>query len=142
LGKKNKGNDLARVSNHKELKIKRTLIAAQRFSGPIPPADEFRKYGEVLSDAPERIFAVFEAESKTAREDRSFALRAEVKRDARAQWMSFGIMIAAMAMTTLAIMFGRNIAPAIITGLATLFLALKVLFPTNNTAKKKNSEQD
>ncbi len=143
MAKKNKGNELIKKTapqgQGKEIGIRRTLVAEQRFSGPIPPAEEFKKYGDVLPDAPERLFAVFEAESKSAREDRNFALKANVRKDSRAQWMSFIIMLAAMGMTTVAIVFGKNITPGIVTGLATLFLALRVLFPGR---KRKNDSEE
>lgn len=34
----------------------------QHYSGPLPPAQEFKAYGEVIKDAPERILAMAERE--------------------------------------------------------------------------------
>lgn len=64
------------------------------------------------------------------------ALKAETERDLRAQWMSFVIMLASLGLTSLAVIYG-NAATGIVTGLATLFLALRVLF-----IKKDNGPQD
>lgn len=71
---------------------------------------------------------VFEQDSKHTRDMQKDALSAEIKRDTRAQWMSFIIMLVALAVTAVSIIFGKNIAPGIITGLGTLFVALRVLY--------------
>lgn len=118
-----------------ENKEKSSVIAAQRFVGPIPPPEIFKQYGEIVPDAPERILKVFEEDSQHTRTMQSAGLKAEVDRDRRAQWMAFVIMLAALVLTGVAIVFGQNIAPGIITGLATLFLALKVLFPSKGSSK-------
>ena len=127
--KSNKPNEV--VKKHE----KRQIIAAEQFKGPIPPPEIFRKYGEVVHDAPERILKVFEQDSQHTREMQKLALTHDAKRDGRAQWMTFFIMIAALGLTAIAIIFGKNIAPGIITGLATLFLALKVLFSGRKNTK-------
>ena len=103
------------------------IITGRQFIGPIPPADEFRRYGEVIPDAPERILKIFELDSQHTREMQKIALKAETSRDTRAQWMSFCIMVAALAVMVISIIYGNTLA-GIFTGVATLFLALRVLF--------------
>ena len=42
-----------------------TVVSMQQhYSGPLPPAQEFKAYGEVLPNAPERILAMAEGEQK------------------------------------------------------------------------------
>lgn len=42
-----------------------TVVSMQQhYSGPLPPAQEFKAYGEVLPNAPERILAKAEGEQK------------------------------------------------------------------------------
>lgn len=111
---------------------KAQLIAAQEsFSGPIPPPEIFRQYGEVIPDAPERILRVFELDSEHTREMQMTALKAETSKDERAQWMAFIIMLSSLGLTALAIRYG-NAPSGVVTGLATLFLALRVLFVKKN----------
>ena len=112
------------------------IAAAQQFSGPIPPPEVFEKYGYVIPDAPERILKVFELDSQHTREMQKAALEAETKRDSRAQWMAFSIMLAALGLTALAVIYG-NAASGIITGLATMFLGLRVLFVSKSSNKKE-----
>ena len=107
-----------------------------QYIGPIPSPELFRKYGEVVPDAPERILRVFEQDSQHRREMQKLSITFKTRRDTRAQWMAFVIMVVALGVTAVSVIFGQNVAPGIITGLATLFLALKVLF----IGEKKESE--
>jgi uncharacterized membrane protein len=117
------------------------VITAQKFEGPIPHPEILRMYGEVVPDAPERILKVFELDSQHTREMQMTALKAETARDIRAQWMAFIIIIAAIGLTAFAIKYG-NSASAIIASLATLFLALRVLFFKKEKEPTKNETND
>lgn len=131
---KNNKNTTPAVASSKDGKGQ-VIATSQQFSGPIPPPEVFRQYGQVIQDAPERILKVFELDSQHTREMQADALKAETSRDSRAQWMAFIIMLASLGLTAIAVIYG-NAAAAIITGLATMFLALRVLFV------KKNSESN
>jgi len=113
----------------------------ERHEGPIPSPDVFKRYGEVVPDAPERILKVFEQDSQHTREMQKIAITGEVSRDARAQWMAFAIMIAALGVTTYSIIAGKNITAAI-AGLGTLFLTLGVLFGDKKGKKPKEPNPD
>jgi len=52
-------------------------------------------------------------------------------RDSRAQWLSFTIMLVSLGVVVLAIIY-NNLPTGIISSLATLFLALRVLFVKKN----------
>lgn len=122
---------------------KAQVISAQQleFKGPIPPPEIFRQYREVIPDAPERILKVFEEDSQHTREMQKAALTAETQRDARAQWMAFIIILAALGVTGVAVVYG-NAVSGILTGIGTLVLALRVLFVKKNsepTGKKEES---
>ncbi|WP_273483568.1 DUF2335 domain-containing protein [Desulforamulus ruminis] len=120
---------------------KLTIAAQESFSGPIPPPEVFRRYGEVVSDAPERILRVFELESEHTRNMQRICLEAEIARDKRAQWMAFAVMSAALGVTIFAIRYG-DIPTGIISALATLFFALRVLFIKKDTNESNNNETD
>ena len=122
-----------KVSPTRALRVRQYI---EQHTGPIPSPEVFRKYGEVVPDAPERILRVFEQDSQHRREMQKLSIMREASRDTRAQWMAFVIMIVALGVTAVSVIFGQNVAPGIITGLATLFLALKVLF----IGEKKESE--
>lgn len=109
-------------------RVGRHIEHREEFTGPIPSPEVFRQYGEVVHDAPERILKVFEQDSQHRREMQKLSLISETNRDSRAQWMAFVIMVVALGVTAASVIYGRNVAPGIISGLATLFLALRVLF--------------
>ena len=118
------------------------VVTAQQFVGPIPPPEVFRQYGQVISDAPERILKVFELDSKHTREMQMIALKSETARDSRAQWMAFVIMLVAFGLTAFAIVHG-NAVSGILTGLGALFLALRVLFiKKSDTPNDSNEPQN
>ncbi len=55
------------IEDSDTLKEEIKAIVAQKVShkiyhGPLPPASEFKKYGEILPDAPDRILAMAEEE--------------------------------------------------------------------------------
>lgn len=126
-GKKNSKNAIAASEQG--------LVVTASFAGPIPPPEVFQQYGNVVPDAPERILKVFEADSQHTREMQKAALEAEIKRDSRAQWMAFAVMIAALGLTALAVVYG-SVPAGIVIGLATLFLALRVLFVSKSLKEK------
>lgn len=47
----------------------------QHYSGPLPPAQEFKAYGEVMKDAPERILAMAEREQMQRHKRENFAMK-------------------------------------------------------------------
>ena len=113
-----------------------------QYAGPIPPPEIFKKYGEIIPTAPERILRVFEQDSEHTRQMQKLALTGEINRDKRAQWMAFGIMIVALGVTMVVIILGKNITAGIITSLGTLFLALRVLFIGKKEEPKEPSSDE
>lgn len=123
------------------------ILAAEQYIGPIPPAEEFAKYGQVLPDAPERIFIVFEKDSEHTRNMQSEALNGEIARDARGQWMAFISILCSIGLTAYSLSINKDIAAAL-AGLASLFLVFKGAFSrgsgqvrssTNKEPIKKNA---
>jgi uncharacterized membrane protein len=70
----------------------RQVIQQSKFQGPIPHPDIFRKYGEVVPDAPERILRVFEQDSAHAREIQNAALDAQKGDNKRVHWMAWSLI--------------------------------------------------
>lgn len=98
------------------------LIAAQEYTGPIPPAEEFAKYGQVIENAPERILKVFEEDSQHVREMQKTALDGEVARDKRGQWMAFTVLMSLFCVIVYSLYLG-NVTFAGIAGLAFIAMA-------------------
>ncbi|CVK19206.1 DUF2335 domain-containing protein [Sporomusa sphaeroides] len=105
----------------------RRVLSAERYIGPIPPAEEFAKYGQVMPTAPERILTVFEKDSDHTRNMQAIALRGEISRDCRSQWMAFFSILCSIGLTAFALAIGQDVAAAL-AGLASLFLVFKGAF--------------
>ncbi len=96
---KTSSNALSRIAeptDTTELSVeKRTqaLVNHTQFEGPLPPPEIFRKYGEIIPDAPERILRVFEEDSTHARDIQIRALEAQVQDNRRVHWMAWTLII-------------------------------------------------
>ena len=93
---------------------RRTVTRTEKFNGPIPHPDIFRKYGEVIPDAPERILRVFEADSQHVREITMSALVAQRADNKRIHWMAFGLIAGGYAMSGLFAYFNKDVLAGIV----------------------------
>jgi len=65
LPQKNKDSSAREVKEQLSLEtIRREIHQISHFSGPLPPPEQFQKYGSVLPDAPDRILAMAELGQK------------------------------------------------------------------------------
>lgn len=110
------------IEQKKGGKNKGQLLVANQHTGPIPTAEEFARYGEVIPDAPERILKVFEEDSKHVRELQSAALSGEISLDRRGQWMAFSTLLGILIIVVYALYLG-NVTFAGIASLAFLGMA-------------------
>ncbi|MDD4350141.1 MAG: DUF2335 domain-containing protein [Opitutales bacterium] len=62
------------------------------YSGPIPPADELKRYSEVVNDGAERIMKAFETQSEHRRSIEKVVISSQQQRSDRGQWM--GLIVA------------------------------------------------
>jgi uncharacterized membrane protein len=92
----------------------RQVVAAQTFSGPLPHPDIFRKYGEVIPDAPERILRVFEEDSRHVREIGKTALDAAKGDNRRSHWMAFVLIALGLILTGWLAYLGRDVLAGIV----------------------------
>lgn len=59
---------------------KKTIVAMeQHYSGPLPPAQEFKAYGEVDKTAPGRIIAMAEREQEQRHKQQNFILETKAR---------------------------------------------------------------
>lgn len=70
----------------------KSIVQQTRFQGPIPHPDIFKGYGDVVSDAPERILKVFEDDSRHARDIQFEALRKQAADNRRVHWMAWSVI--------------------------------------------------
>lgn len=74
-------------------RVKQVVTQHASFEGPLPHPEIFRQYGEIIPNAPERMLAVFEADSKHAREIQMAALNAQKGDNRRIHWMAWSLVM-------------------------------------------------
>lgn len=98
------------------------VVAAAQFSGPLPPPDILRAYGEVVDGGAERIVSQWERETKHRQDLESRMANAYISGMTRAQWMAFVVILVIGAGGLIIVALGHAIA-----GFAAFFLALAAL---------------
>jgi uncharacterized membrane protein len=93
-----------------------TILASEQFKGPLPHPDIFKKYGEIVPDAPERILRDFEETSRVGREAHMDALHLAAKESRRVQWMAFTLILSGFVMSVLFAWMDRDVLSATILG--------------------------
>lgn len=104
------------------------IVAAERSvsMGPIPTAEEFAKYKEVLPDLPERIVAQFEADSVHLRELQKNAQNASIRYDLLSLGATVLLIVLGLGAVLLLESWGKDEA-SIVAGLGTVGLIFKGL---------------
>lgn len=92
----------------------RQVIQQSKFQGPIPHPDIFKKYGEVVADAPERILRVFEQDSEHARKIQVAALEAQKSDNRRVHWMAWSLIAGGYVLAGVFAAFDKDVLAGII----------------------------
>ena len=74
-------------------------VETSRFEGPIPSPEIFKQYAEIIPDAPERILAVFEQDSKHVRDIEMSALNAQKGDNKRVHYMAWSLVMTGFIMS-------------------------------------------
>ena len=75
-----------RVKNNKPFP---PSLLVQKYSGPLPPPEELKKYGEIVKNGAERIFAQFERQTNHRQNMEETKTRATIRLDNRSLTLSF-----------------------------------------------------
>jgi len=97
-------------------RISRLVAQQTTFTGPVPHPELFRKYGEVVPDAPDRILKQFELDSGHAREIADKAIEAQKADIRRAQWMAWSLVMAGFVASTVLAIFNQPWVAGVIAG--------------------------
>lgn len=98
------------------------VVAAARFSGPLPPPDILRAYGDVVDGGAERIVSQWERETQHRHDLENRMANAYISGMTRAQWMAFIVILVIGAGGLIIVALGHAVA-----GFAAFFLALAAL---------------
>ncbi len=135
---------LSEIAEHSPGKVQveervQQLVRHQKFEGPIPHPDIFRRYGEVIPDAPERILRVFEQDSAHAREIQKAALDAQKRDNKRVHWMAWSLIAGGYALSALFAHWNKDWLAGII--LTTTLTGTIAGFLQNKKAEKTDEDK-
>lgn len=120
--------------------IARAFVAMQEtsFSGPLPSPDDFKKYGDVVRDAPERILVMAEKQLTHRVECENKIIASRIKESKTGQWMGF---ILALIFIAVALFLGYKghdwLAGTIIVSL----ISIAIVFVLKKNPKESNDNE-
>ncbi len=133
------------LKEHKQTLLKAILDVSvhksSSFSGPIPPPEILKGYGEAINSGAERIVAMAEKQSDHRIQLENHAIREELKQSRLGQIFGFILGLVGMGLASALAMFGHETIAAIfgtttIIGLVTVFVLGKKLQQKNLSKKK------
>ena len=113
--------------------------AMQLYSGPIPPANELKKYEEILPGAADRILTMAEEQSAHRRKMENKMLEANIKAEKIGQSLGFAIFLIALIAGIILIILNKD-AIGLITSLGSL-TAIVGLFVYNRISAKQELKE-
>lgn len=87
-----------------------------RWEGPLPPPRALEEFRTLVPDAPERIFAQWEAESAHRRKYEQDALAAATLKDRRGQYAAAAFALSALGLAAFCVWMGQPVVATILGG--------------------------
>ena len=101
------------------------LETEHSFRGPLPAPEDFKAYGEVIPDAPERILCLMEQQVEHRISTERNIVTSGLKESQRGQWMGYTIVVILIGLSTLLALYGHDITAGI---MITAAIGLAVVF--------------
>ena len=108
------------------------------FSGPLPSPKDFKKYGDVVSDAPERILTMAETQLTHRVECENKIIASRIKESKTGQWMGFILALIFIAVAAFLGYKGHDwVAVTIIVSL----VSIAIVFVLKKNPKESNDAE-
>lgn len=134
--------DLNKVLDSLNTEQRHTIVKAfmaieseRSFQGPLPAPEDFKAYGEVIANAPERILAMTEKQVDHRIKTEGNIISGGLIESRRGQWMGYSIVIILIAMSALLAILGHDWVAG---GMMTAAIALAVVFVLHQNPKSEN----
>ena len=101
------------------------LETEHTFRGPLPAPEDFKAYGEVIPDAPERILCLMEQQVEHRISTERNIVTSGLKESRRGQWMGYSIVVILIGLSTLLALCGHDLTAG---GMVAAAIALAVVF--------------
>ena len=108
------------------------------FRGPLPAPEDFKAYGEVDPDAPERILCLMERQVEHRISTERNIVTSGLKESRRGQWMGYSIVVILIGLPTLLALCGHDLTAG---GMITAAIALAVVFVLKQNPRTKEQDE-
>ncbi len=115
------------------------MKSERSFRGPLPAPEDFKAYGEVIENAPERILSMTEQQVKHRINTEDSIVKSGLSESRRGQWMGYSIVLVLILLAALLAMKGHDwVAGAMMTAA----IGLAVIFVLRQNPRKEEREKD
>lgn len=110
---KNKNNlgrngDIVHPSDNSEVLLQRQELLMEAHTGPIPSANELKKYEEILPGAADRILTMAEKQAMHRQKLETAVVSSNVENSKRGQYFAFVISVAVIVIGSILIMLDKS----------------------------------
>ena len=114
------------------------LETEHTFRGPLPAPEDFKAYGEVIPDAPERILCLMEQQVEHRISTERNIVTSGLKESRRGQWMGYSIVVILIGLSTLLALCGHDLTAG---GMVAAAIALAVVFVLKQNPHTKEQDE-
>ena len=114
------------------------LETEHTFRGPLPAPEDFKAYGEVIPDAPERILCLMEQQVEHRISTERNIVTSGLKESRRGQWMGYSIVVILIGLSTLLALCGHDLTAV---GMIAAAIALAVVFVLKQNPRTKEQDE-
>ena len=114
------------------------LETEHSFRGPLPAPEDFKAYGDVIPDAPERILSMMERQVEHRISTERNIVTSGLKESFRGQWMGYSIVVILIGLSTLLALCGHDLTAG---GMVAAAIALAVVFVLKQNPHTKEQDE-
>lgn len=115
------------------------MKSERSFRGSLPAPEDFKAYGEVIENTPERILSMTEQQVKHRINTEDSIVKSGLAESRRGQWMGYSIVLVLILLAALLAMKGHDwVAGAMMTAA----IGLAVIFVLRQNPHKEERERD
>lgn len=114
------------------------LETEHSFRGPLPAPEDFKAYGDVIPNAPERILSMMERQVEHRISTERNIVTSGLKESIRGQWMGYSIVVILIGLSTLLALCGHDLTAG---GMVAAAIALAVVFVLKQNPHIKEQDE-
>ena len=113
------------------------MESERTFRGPLPAPEDFKAYGEMIPNAPERILSMTEQQVLHRIHTEESIVKSGLVESRRGQWMDYSIVLILIEISTLLVSYGHD---WVAETMMTAAIGLSVIFVLRQNPREKETE--